>query len=392
MRRIFALFFLLVFLTFGVPPILSQENQQQQLKEIERNIEKSKSFEQDLKEKAGSVASEASEITTRIIALAGEIQNREEDLVEIEAGLQVLAGDIAAKKEDILAQNKNMSFTLAALQRLSQRPPEFILMRPAKAVETVRSASLLTTTLPEIEKRAERLKEDLAELAALNEKVVGEKTRLRANLNDLRLQNTSLETLQREKRALYADYLAGAEQERAKTQRLAREAKDLENLIERLENELKTSQQNALPTPPIPPGSSFTKGRAKLPYPARGTVTMLYGDKIPAGTAKGINIRTLSGGQVIAPFDGRIIYAGEFRNYGQLLIIAHGDGYHTLLAGMRRIDALVGQWVLAGEPLGAMPETRLASTESDVTAPGPELYLEIRQNGEPINPLPWLKK
>lgn len=387
-------FFLLVpvFFMFGFTPALAQENQQQQLKDIERDIEKSKSLEQDLKKKAGSVASEASAVTRQIIAKAGEIQDREEDLVEIEAGLQILANQIAAKKEDILTQNKNMSFTLAALQRLSQRPPEFILMRPAKAVETVRSASLLTTTLPEIEKRAERLKEDLAELAILNDEEMAEKGKLRETLSALRLENASLEALQREKRALYADYLAGAEQQRARTARLAREAKDLENLIERLENELKTRQQNALPTPPIPPGSSFTKVRGKLPFPARGKVTRRYGAQVPAGTAKGINIKTLSGGQVIAPFDGRIIYAGAFRNYGQLLIIAHGDGYHTLLAGLSRIDALVGQWVLAGEPIGAMPETRLASTESDVTAPGPELYLEIRQNGKPINPLPWLKK
>lgn len=386
------LFLIPIFLIFGFTAALSQENEQQQLKDIERDIEKSKTLEQDLKEKAQGVAREASAITTQIIAKAREIQDREEDLVEIEANLQTLANQIAAKKEDILTQNKNMSFTLAALQRLSQRPPEFILMRPAKAVETVRSATLLTTTLPEIEKRAERLKEDLAELAALNDEEMVEETRLRESLGALRTENASLEALQREKRALYADYLAGAEQERTRTTRLAREAKDLENLIERLENELKTRQQNTLPTPPIPPGSLFSKGRRQLPYPARGSVTMRFGDKIPAGTAKGINIKTLSGGQVIAPFDGRIIYAGEFRNYGQLLIIAHGEGYHTLLAGLRRIDALVGQWVLAGEPVGVMPQTRLASTESDVTPPGPELYLEIRRNGEPINPLPWLKK
>lgn len=390
MPRVFLL--LVTIFIFDATPSLSQENEQQQLEDIERDIEESKANERNLKEKARTVAREASELTKTIIEKTAKIQDLEEDLVEIEAGIQVLANQIAAKKEDILTQNKNMSFTLAALQRLSQRPPEFILMRPAKAVETVRSASLLTTALPEIERRADQLREDLAELAALNEEVAQEEFKLRENLGDLRTENASLEALQQEKRALYSDYLAGAEQERARTQRLAAEAKDLENLIERLENELKTRGQSALPTPPIPPGTAFSKGRGRLPYPARGKVTQRYGDKIPAGTAKGINIRTLSGGQVIAPFDGRIIYAGEFRDYGQLLIIAHGDGYHTLLAGMRRIDALVGQWVLAGEPLGLMPETRLASTESDVTVSRPELYLEIRRNGEPINPLPWLKK
>ena len=95
---------------------------------------------------------------------------------------------------------------------------------------------------------------------------------------------------------------------------------------------------------------------------------------------------------IAAPFDGRVIYAGQFRTYGRLLIIAHGEGYHTLLAGLGKIDALVGQWVLAGEPVGSMARTRLASADGSTAGPSPELYLEIRKAGEPINPLPWLKK
>jgi septal ring factor EnvC (AmiA/AmiB activator) len=86
------------------------------------------------------------------------------------------------------------------------------------------------------------------------------------------------------------------------------------------------------------------------------------------------------GGQVIAPFDGRIEFAGPFRGYGQILIIEHGDGYHSLLAGLDRIDGEVGQWLVAGEPVGVMP--------SD--GPGPTLYLELRRHEQPINPLPWL--
>jgi septal ring factor EnvC (AmiA/AmiB activator) len=60
------------------------------------------------------------------------------------------------------------------------------------------------------------------------------------------------------------------------------------------------------------------------------------------------------------------------------LIIEHGDGYHSLLAGLERIDGAVGQWLVAGEPVGVMP-TGDAS-----------LYLELRHHDQPINPLPWL--
>jgi septal ring factor EnvC (AmiA/AmiB activator) len=61
------------------------------------------------------------------------------------------------------------------------------------------------------------------------------------------------------------------------------------------------------------------------------------------------------------------------------LIIQHSDGYHSLVAGLDRIDEAVGDWLVAGEPVGAM-----GSGEK------PRLYLELRHNGQPINPLPWL--
>jgi septal ring factor EnvC (AmiA/AmiB activator) len=83
---------------------------------------------------------------------------------------------------------------------------------------------------------------------------------------------------------------------------------------------------------------------------------------------------------VVAPWDGRVEFAGPFRGYGQILIIEHGDGYHSLLAGLERIDVAVGQALVAGEPVGVVK-----SGEGK-----PSLYLELRRHGQPIDPLPWL--
>jgi len=86
---------------------------------------------------------------------------------------------------------------------------------------------------------------------------------------------------------------------------------------------------------------------------------------------------------VLAPFDGQVIYRGPFRSYGEILIIQHGGGYHSVLAGLGRSDAAVGQWVLAGEPVGAM------GSPQDGKA---QLYVELRRDGHPIDPAPWLGK
>jgi septal ring factor EnvC (AmiA/AmiB activator) len=83
----------------------------------------------------------------------------------------------------------------------------------------------------------------------------------------------------------------------------------------------------------------------------------------------------------VAPYDGQVAFSGPFRGYGQILIIDHGEGYHTLLVGLSRIDGGEGQKVVAGEPVGLMGNSDSGR---------PALYVELRRNGRPINPLPWL--
>src|SRR5690606_39844124 len=75
-------------------------------------------------------------------------------------------------------------------------------------------------------------------------------------------------------------------------------------------------------------------------------------------------VTTQSGAIVTAPADGVVLYAGPFRSYGQLLILNAGDGYHIVLAGMGSISVPLGQSVLAGEPVGAMGEARVASASA----------------------------
>ncbi|MFQ5346949.1 MAG: murein hydrolase activator EnvC family protein, partial [Rhodothalassiaceae bacterium] len=145
-----------------------------------------------------------------------------------------------------------------------------------------------------------------------------------------------------------------------------------------------------------PPATTpFAAARGSLPLPVRGALVKEFGEQSGALHERGITIAALPGAQVVAPYDGRVVFAGPFRGYGQLLIISHGGGYHTLLAGMARIYATVGQWVLAGEPVGEMAagDARAAVVAGGAGATAgttPKLYVELRQGGEPVDPLPWL--
>ena len=116
------------------------------------------------------------------------------------------------------------------------------------------------------------------------------------------------------------------------------------------------------------------------------------------GTEKGISIATRAAAQVTAPCDAWVVYAGPFRNYGQVLILNAGGGYHVVLAGMDRISVNVGQFVLTGEPVAVMmvalratvrkrrqPSYGKLASSSDK----PVLYVEFRKDGTPIDPSPW---
>jgi septal ring factor EnvC (AmiA/AmiB activator) len=99
-------------------------------------------------------------------------------------------------------------------------------------------------------------------------------------------------------------------------------------------------------------------------------------------------LETRFSAQVTSPCDGWVVYAGEFRSYGQLLIINAGDGYHVLLAGLSQIDVQPGQFVLTAEPVGTMsggPKNMPSAAQGS----GPVLYVELRKDGRPIDPDPW---
>ena len=125
-----------------------------------------------------------------------------------------------------------------------------------------------------------------------------------------------------------------------------------------------------------------------LQLPIRGLRVISFGEKTKhGGQSKGIGIQTRFGGAVVSPCDGLVVYAGEFRTYGQLLIISPGDGYHVLIAGLSQIDVQVGQSVLMGEPVGFMSSATTTKAAQDNR--GPVLTVEFQKDRRPIDPDPW---
>lgn len=136
------------------------------------------------------------------------------------------------------------------------------------------------------------------------------------------------------------------------------------------------------------PAIPFAEAKGLLPRPAQGSQIISFGERTPYGSAsKGIVIQTRPNARVVSPSDGWVVYVGEFRSYGQILIINAGGGYHVVLAGLNQIDVSMAQFVLAGEPVGLMGA---ASRSAQTPESAPVLFVEFRtKEGRSIDPTPW---
>ncbi len=150
---------------------------------------------------------------------------------------------------------------------------------------------------------------------------------------------------------------------------LQRRHRDLRALIDALTVKSGAARPDAMPD----------LSEQKAHPPAAGRMKL-----VTFGQTTALRIVTRPAAHIIAPFAGRIIYAGIFRSYGMIVIIDHGKGYHSVMTGLDRVSVFVGQDVIAGEPIAAMATEPVAGTKGHLV-----LHLEIRRNGHPIRPDTW---
>ncbi len=364
------------------------------LARIEAELSERAAEQRALAAQAEAAGEKVEALTRRIIARAADIQSLEERIAAAGRKIDDLARLQAEERAALSSRRAQIAQLLAALMRLTERPAALALLRPGEAADTLRSAALMRELTPQLRASARALADRLERIAGLAAELREERDRLRSRQTELDAERDVLEGL-RQRRARERDTLltrAEAAAERMET--LASEADSLTALIARIEDEQRAEAARAaaerlLSRPAGEDMPNLADARGRMPLPARGRLAKAYGGGEDPLHETGILIATADGAQVIAPHDGRISFAGPFRGYGQLLIITHGGGYHTLLSGMERLFAEPGQWVLAGEPVGRMVESG-AESGSQPAAASPRLYMELRKGDEPVDPVPWL--
>ncbi len=348
---------------------------------VERAIEEGLSRERELDSKAAELEREIVGLRATLVTTARAVQDHEERLSALERRVADLSRTEVEKRAKLKRKWSELTATLGALERISRQPPSAIVAAPATVTDAIRTNLLLKAVVPALAGVADKLRRQLDGLAALRRLIAAERARIGAAGSELKTERRRVDTLLGRASTIRRTTLKERQLAEQRVARLAAEAKTLRELMERLA----AAPPPKVATPalaPLPTVRSFTAARGTLPLPVRGDLVGFFGQpEESGGRTTGIAIASRAGAQVVTPYDGRVVFVGPFRGYGQLLIIEHGEGYHTVLAGVARIDSVLDQWLLAGEPVGVMgPGSR----------GNPILYVELRRNGAAINPLPWL--
>jgi septal ring factor EnvC (AmiA/AmiB activator) len=284
----------------------------------------------------------------------------------------------------------------------------------------VRSAILLGAVVPGIRAETDALIASLKELTDVRQAIASEKQQLTGMMTASLEEEKHLDLLLNENMRLGQQTAAELEAERKRSEELASKATSLEGLVSSLEGEISSvrkamdavraeeQRQQQLSdaerekaralaesgTPDknrIAPAYAFASLKSKLELPVSGDILRRYGDADGTGhPSRGLVVATGPNALVTAPADGFVVFAGEFRSYGRMIILNTGDGFHVVLTGMDSVRTRQGMFVFSGEPIASMGEKRVASAavlalETD----RPTLYIEFRKDGVPVDSQPW---
>jgi septal ring factor EnvC (AmiA/AmiB activator) len=345
-------------------------------------------------EQAKAMDAESDRLAQARVAAASGLRATEDQIADLAERIVALQAERDAAAASARQRAALLDPLLPLAERLSLYPAETLLSVPAPPEQAIRGVLVLQGLAREVRDAVAALAAERAlaaatadELEAARQLQSGLAARQRAQAESLDQQIADAQKHRSE-----AQIAATAAAGRAAA--MAARAETLRAAIAAIEA---TRKAEAARTPPTAPAPTQPNESAGLAGPASGGWTApvagrpirRFGAATEAGPASGITFAAPVGARVVAPCAGRIVFAGPFRSYGQLLIVQCGAGLHAVLAGLGRLDVPVGQAVRTGEPVGIMGDGGGPDTAGGGSA---ALYVEIRRSGVAVDPAQYLRQ
>ena len=360
----------------------------QQLNKLQTEMAHDKPALANARQKSEQLSQEASALRRKLIETAAKVESLEQETVTLDGQIASLEQQNDALIKGFERDRISVTKLLAILERLQHDMPPALAVRPDDALAAARGSMLVGASLPPLSSQAAKLAARIDALRATRLALLKRRADAAKIATELGSARGDLETLTTQKESEAQE--AGGEYDNLKARLavIAAQTADFQALADRVAT-LRGSIQsdNGIVTiTAAGSGSSNPLAKNSLLPPVVGTIL-----PSSAGTGEnskensknpGVIYATIRGAQVIAPADGRVLFAGPYHKSGQVLILEITTGYDLVLAGLGRVTVRPNDELLAGEPVGNMP--------AEGPSPIERLYFELRDNGHGLDPRPWL--
>ena len=358
--------------------LLKQPSTAEQYNALKGEIAKDKPALEVARSSSETLARQAAALQQKLITSAARVEFLERENLRLAAEVVRLSAEYGRLAALFQRDRVGVSRLLAVIERLQHDVPPAMAVRPDDALAAARGAMLIGASLPRVYQQAADLSRRMALLQRTRTDLIARRAEALRNAAELGRAKIDLERLLALKRLEADSAITRYGVLKTKLDSIAAAAGNLQALLQKVAQLGAASQAQSVVTIS---GVTVNAGRkAPLMAPVAGVVRAGGVDGVGGSTAPGLTYATSSGGTVVAPSDGKILFAGSFAKVGHVLILQIAPGYHAVLAGLDRLDVRTGDDVLLGEPVGAMSKFDHE----------PRLYFELRQNGRGMNPAPFI--
>jgi len=351
---------------------------QEEYKRIQKQIHEHKKKLEKAKRREHSILSELEMTNKQLNDVEAELRKYRKTLSNTELRIAKVESDISINRDDIERRKEWIRRKLRATYKYGQTPETVMLYLTSDDLSQMmrRGKSLQYITVYE-HRVLNTYKANLEVLQEKENQLVKLKRDLIRNRENVRVEEVSLAEKKKDKEIL----LASVKNEEYSYKKMLSELKDAsKRLLEVIRETEKTDTFSA---------EGLSKLKGKLPWPVQGKVAIPYGSqRDPQFNTpifrSGTYIQSIGDSAAKAVYNGKVVFAEWFKGYGQLVIVNHGNGYHTLYGSLSEIFTKVGDIIKVNQAIGRVGNSGI------LNAPG--LYFEIRYKGKPLDPFQWLKK
>jgi len=390
-----ALLLMFCLLTLGTTALADVRDElkgiKSQIKEKQNLLKQTKKVESKVSSELDHIEKNLREKEVNLVHLSSELKTVESGVASTQKQIQLTQAELEHKKEEI-------SRRVSSLYKAGEMGNVRIFFSSGSIPQAVENRRYMRSVLENDKKLFLDYQNRLLQLKGLKESLEKEAVRKERLSAQIKAKKQEIEVEKSKKSALLSQVRQEKKGYQSSLKELQANARRLQSMVERLEARSRKSYTQKDDKKKLVPGGDYRqppvsdKGfgsqRGRLSIPASGEIISRFGKhKHPEFNSftfnNGITIAAPMNADIRAVFDGEVIFAEKFNGYGNMLIIDHGGGFFTLYAHTSRINRKVGAAVHKNEVVAHVGDT----DSSD----GAKLYFEIRYQGKPVDPGPWLR-